>query len=178
MFRIHRRLLARRTSPSRSSSTIFPPRLLLSRPTRPAVASAAGGGVTARVDSLLRNQVEAIEHIRAVRDVAVSHRGSGKSLIYYLPTVESLASGGGHSLYRSRQALEQDSREAERFGLACSASRSELEIYDCDTHRSSGERSAPPSRHPGPNPTPHIRATRLFSPEWAGFFRSRGWCPR
>jgi DEAD/DEAH box helicase domain-containing protein len=90
------------------------------------------------VERLYSHQAEAVDRIRSGRDVAVvTPTASGKSLVFYLPTVEAaLARTGARALYLfPYKALEQDQHQSLRLlgGQLFSGVDLSAEIYDGDT---------------------------------------------
>ena len=128
-------------------------------------------------ERLFDHQAEALDRIRAGRDVAVvTPTASGKSLVNYLPTAEALADGNGHALYVfPHKALEQDQLEKLRtFGRGLFGSRSmTAEIYDGDTPPSLRRRiRAEPPDVLITNPEMLHLGLIPYHGEWARFFAS------
>ena len=128
-------------------------------------------------DPLYAHQAEALDRVRAGRDVAVvTPTASGKSLVNYLPTAELLAGGDGHALYVfPHKALEQDQLEKLRvFGRGLFGSRSlTAEIYDGDTPPSLRRKiRAEPPDVLITNPEMLHLGLIPYHGEWARFFAS------
>jgi len=128
-------------------------------------------------DPLYAHQAEALDRVRAGRDVAVvTPTASGKSLVNYLPTAEALAGGDGHALYVfPHKALEQDQLEKLRvFGRGIFGSRSlTAEIYDGDTPASLRRKiRAEPPDVLITNPEMLHLGLIPYHGEWARFFAS------
>jgi len=129
------------------------------------------------VFQLYSHQAEAIERIRAGRDVAVvTPTASGKSLVNYLPTAEMLADGGGHALYVfPHKALEQDQlKKLQVFGRGLYGMRDlSAEIYDGDTPGSRRKKiRADPPDVLITNPEMLHLGLLAYHGEWARFFGS------
>ncbi len=96
-----------------------------------------------KINSLYCHQVEALEAVRAGRNVvAVTPTASGKSLLYNLPVLEQLSKEGGHALYVfPLKALENDQASKLRHLIEAAGLGNNIDvgIYDGDTP--AGERS-------------------------------------
>ncbi|MCL4501002.1 MAG: DEAD/DEAH box helicase [Deltaproteobacteria bacterium] len=127
------------------------------------------------IPRLYRHQAEALEHIRAGKNLLVATpTASGKTLIYNLPVLESLIKDdGGHALYLfPLKALEQDQlKTLKELDAALPSPFLSAAIYDGDT---------PPSKRQAikANP-PHVLISNPdmlhmglmpFHASWAGFF--------
>ncbi|MBN2289053.1 MAG: DEAD/DEAH box helicase [Candidatus Glassbacteria bacterium] len=103
------------------------------------------------IDELYSHQVEALQAVRAGRNVIVSTpTASGKTMIYNLPVVEScLKDPGARAIYLyPLKALEQDQRrKITELADACGGLSLSVEIYDGDTsaYRRKKIRAAPPN---------------------------------
>jgi DEAD/DEAH box helicase domain-containing protein len=105
----------------------------LSEPIRAALAREG-------IERLYSHQAEAIDAVRDGRHVmTVTPTASGKSLVYFLPTLETIAAGGGRrALYiYPYKALEQDQLQAfRRLAAGIGGDTVRAAIYDGDTPQS------------------------------------------
>lgn len=130
------------------------------------------------ISRLYRHQAEAIDAVRDGRHVmAVTPTASGKSLIFFLPTLErALSHPGRRALYiYPYKALEQDQLQA--FRRLAEGVRPEdpvrAEIYDGDTSQSDRKRIR--GRPPDvliTNPDMLHMGILAYHPGWRDFFRN------